>query len=166
MYQVKVNDKFNFEIGVKQQELTINDEIVVVDRHILNAQTTHVIYQNKSYTIEVVMLDAEDKKAEIKVNGTRYDLTITDQFDQLLKQLGMDNLASSKVLQVKAPMPGLVLSTLVTVGDEVKKGDSLLVLEAMKMENMIKSPTDGIVKSITVKSGDKVEKNEVLVTFS
>jgi biotin carboxyl carrier protein len=166
MFQVKVNDKFNFKIGAKQEELTIGGEIVVVDRQQLNAQTTHVIYQNKSYTIEVVMLDAIAKKATIKVNGTNYHLTITDQFDQLLKQLGMDNLTASKVLQVKAPMPGLVLSTLVTIGDEVKKGDSLLVLEAMKMENMIKSPTDGIVKSINVKSGDKVEKNEVLVIFN
>src|SRR5687767_5561106 len=111
MYQVKVNDKFNFEIGVKQQELTINDDIVVVDRQFLNAKTSHVIYQNKSYTIEVVELDPADKKATVKVNGTPYHLTITDQFDQLLKQLGLDNLASSKVLQVKAPMPGLVLST-------------------------------------------------------
>ena len=63
-------------------------------------------------------------------------------------------------------MPGLVLSVLVTEGDEVKKGDNLLVLEAMKMENMIKSPTDGIIKKIEIKQGNKVEKNELLISFS
>jgi biotin carboxyl carrier protein len=78
----------------------------------------------------------------------------------------MDSLAVSKILQIKAPMPGLVLSVLVTEGDEVKKGDNLLVLEAMKMENMIKSPTDGIIKKIEIKQGNKVEKNELLISFS
>ena len=78
----------------------------------------------------------------------------------------MDNLTANKIQQVKAPMPGLVLNILVNEGDEIKKGDSLLVLEAMKMENMIKSPTDGIIKKIEIKQGDKVEKNELLVSFS
>jgi biotin carboxyl carrier protein len=165
MYQVKVNDKFDFEIGVKQQELTINDEVVILDRQPLNGHSSHVLYQNKSYTIEVITLDPLEKKAMIKVNGVNYSIAITDHFDLLLKQLGMDNLTANKVLQVKAPMPGLVLSLLVTEGDEVKKGDNLLVLEAMKMENMIKSPTDGIIKNIAVKPGDKVEKNEVLINF-
>lgn len=103
--------------------------------------------------------------ASVKVNGSIYKVAVEDQFDQLLKQLGMDNLAAAKVQQIKAPMPGLVLSILVAEGAEIKKGDSLLVLEAMKMENMIKSPTDGIIKKITINQGNKVEKNEVLITF-
>lgn len=166
MYQVKVNDSLDFEISVSPNEVSINSEAIVVDREQLNAHTNHVIYQHKSYTVEVVGIDFAEKKGVVKVNGNDYHIAVTDQFDQLLKQLGMENLAASKVLQVKAPMPGLVLSVLVAEGEEVKKGDNLLVLEAMKMENMLKSPTDGTVKSITVKSGDKVEKNEVLVNFS
>ena len=63
-------------------------------------------------------------------------------------------------------MPGLVLSVLVKEGDEVKKGDNLLVLEAMKMENIIKSPADVTIKSIKIKASDKVEKNQVLIQFS
>jgi biotin carboxyl carrier protein len=62
-------------------------------------------------------------------------------------------------------MPGLVLNVLVAEGDEVKKGESLLVLEAMKMENMIKSPTDGVIKKVSIKQGDKVEKNTLLIHF-
>ncbi|MCY1515396.1 Glutaconyl-CoA decarboxylase subunit gamma [compost metagenome] len=59
-----------------------------------------------------------------------------------------------------------MLSVFVAAGDEVKKGDNLLVLEAMKMENMIKSPTDGLVKKVAIQQGEKVEKNEILIEFN
>lgn len=166
MYQVKVNDKFNFVVKTENKQLKVNEEVIELDHIKLNENSTHVLYQNKSYLIEVVELVKEEKTAVVKISGNIYTLNIEDQYDQLLKQLGMDNLAVSKILQVKAPMPGLVLNVLATEGDEIKKGDSLLVLEAMKMENMIKSPTDGVIKKIAVKQGDKVEKNELLISFS
>jgi biotin carboxyl carrier protein len=62
-------------------------------------------------------------------------------------------------------MPGMVLKILITEGDQVKKGDALLVLEAMKMENIIKSPADGLVKKINAVQGTAVEKNQVLIQF-
>jgi biotin carboxyl carrier protein len=166
MYQINVNDKFNFEVEADQHQFKVNNEVVVIDRSESNAFSSHVLYQNKSYNIEVVSFDKAEKTATIKVNGRIYSLQIKDQFDKLLKQLGMDNLATNKILQVKAPMPGLVLTILAAEGDEVKKGDNLLVLEAMKMENMIKSPTDGTIKKIAIAQGDKVEKNELLILFN
>lgn len=60
-------------------------------------------------------------------------------------------------------MPGLVLKLIVTEGEEIKKGDSVLILEAMKMENIIKAPVDGRIKSIRVKVKEAVEKNQVLL---
>ncbi len=166
MYQINVNNKYDFKISTTHQELLVNDQPVVLDKTELGANKTHVLYNNNSYNIEVVELNKAEKTATIKVNGRIYSLSIKDQFDQLLQQLGMDNLAVNKIQQIKAPMPGLVLSVLAEEGTEVKKGDNLLVLEAMKMENMIKSPTDGLIKKIAVKQGDKVEKNEILVSFS
>lgn len=166
MYKIKANDKYSFEIESKNGEIKVNNEVIALDNVALNDVTRHVLYQNKSYAIEVVEIDAIQKMAVVKVNGNIYHLSIEDQFDQLLKQLGMDNLAANKILQIKAPMPGLVLSVLVAEGDEVKKGDNLLVLEAMKMENMLKSPTDGIIKKVEIKQGDKVEKNALLIHFS
>jgi biotin carboxyl carrier protein len=62
-------------------------------------------------------------------------------------------------------MPGMVLSVSVAEGQQVQKGDPLLVLEAMKMENVIKSPGEGTVKSIAVKAGAAVEKNALLIRF-
>ena len=88
-----------------------------------------------------------------------------DQFDELLKNLGLDKLVSGVAKDLKAPMPGLVLDVLVKPGDSVKKGDSILVLEAMKMENNIKAAADAVIKKIAVRKGNAVEKNQVLVLF-
>jgi biotin carboxyl carrier protein len=79
--------------------------------------------------------------------------------------MGLDKMASAKVLNVKAPMPGLVLNVLVEPGQEVKKGDKLLVLEAMKMENIIKAAGDGKVGRIAVDKGQAVDKNQTLIEF-
>ncbi|WP_316770825.1 acetyl-CoA carboxylase biotin carboxyl carrier protein subunit [Pedobacter frigiditerrae] len=166
MYQIKVSDKYSFNITADNDVVKANGEEVILDTINLNENTSSILYNNGSYNIELVSLNKEEKTATIKVNGNIYSLAIQDQFDQLLKQLGMDNLVASKILQIKAPMPGLVLNVLVAEGAEIKKGDNLLVLEAMKMENMIKSPTDGTIKKITITKGDKVEKNELLISFA
>jgi biotin carboxyl carrier protein len=77
----------------------------------------------------------------------------------------MESLVVNKIFDVKSPMPGLVLEVNVAPGAEVKKGDSLVILEAMKMENVIKSPADGIIKEVFVKPTEAVEKNVVLISF-
>jgi biotin carboxyl carrier protein len=83
----------------------------------------------------------------------------------LLEKMGISAANAGKVNNIKAPMPGLIITLKVAVGDTVKAGDQLLILEAMKMENILKSPGDGVVKKIKVKKGDSVEKNQVLIEF-
>ncbi|WP_410220879.1 biotin/lipoyl-containing protein [Pedobacter sp.] len=166
MNQVKVNGNFNYDISINNKEIKVGDQIINIDQMKVNDYITHILHNNKSYTVELIALNKEEKEATIKVNNNIYQVAVKDQYDQLLKQLGLENMTSNKVSQIKAPMPGLVLNVLVQAGQEVKKGDSLLVLEAMKMENMIKSPTDGIIKKIEVKQGDKVEKNVLLISFN
>ena len=77
----------------------------------------------------------------------------------------MNNNNASLVKDIKAPMPGLILDLKVKPGDEVKKGDVVLILEAMKMENIIKAPGDGLVKAVKVNLKQSVEKNQVLIQF-
>ncbi|WP_293306508.1 acetyl-CoA carboxylase biotin carboxyl carrier protein subunit [Pedobacter sp. UBA5917] len=165
MHKVKVNGQFLFEVEDKDSVLLVNGDPIQVDLSKIGKDSTHVLYQNKSFNTELIALNRQDKTCKIKVNGNIYHISVEDQFDALLKQLGLDNLTSNKVSEIKAPMPGLVLKVLVEENAEVKKGDNLLILEAMKMENIIKSSTDGIVKKILVKQGDKVEKNQILVQF-
>ncbi|MGE6221776.1 biotin/lipoyl-containing protein [Nubsella zeaxanthinifaciens] len=166
MNKVTVNNNFEFNIDTANEALIVNGMATELDVLQLNDKTQHIIHNGKSYNVEVVEINRPEKIAKIKVNGTVYDISVATQLDLLLKQLGMENLNSNKIAQLKAPMPGLVLNILVSEGDEVKKGDSLLVLEAMKMENIIKSPSDATVKKIEVAKGDKIEKNTVLIHFS
>jgi biotin carboxyl carrier protein len=166
MYKVKVNDKYNFEISGKNLQFQINDQEINLDlQTLIPGRSAHVLYNNKSYAIEMVEVNLEDKTQTIKVNGNLYTVAIEDKYDLLLKQLGMEMNATNKVQEIKAPMPGLVLKVMVQEGTSVKKGDSLLVLEAMKMENILKSPSDGIVNKVLVTQGDKTEKNAVLIQF-
>lgn len=165
MYKVKVNDRFLFEIENKDSAFLVNGEQVQLDLSTLGHNYTHVLYQNRSFNTELVEINKAEKACKIKVNGNTYQISIEDQFDVLLKQLGLDNLAANKISEIKAPMPGLVLKVLVEENTAVKKGDNLLILEAMKMENILKSSTDGIIKKVLVKQGDKVEKNQILVQF-
>ncbi|WP_316746990.1 acetyl-CoA carboxylase biotin carboxyl carrier protein subunit [Pedobacter gandavensis] len=164
--KVKVNEQYNFDVTVSKENLTVDGKALEIDAKELSANTQHIIYEHKSYTVEVVEREEGEKQATIRVNGNLYQVEVEDQYDELLKQLGMDSAAAHKVQEIKAPMPGLVLQIMVTEGQEVAKGDSLLVLEAMKMENIIKSPAAGTVKRILVQKGDKVEKNGILIQFA
>jgi biotin carboxyl carrier protein len=102
----------------------------------------------------------------ILVNGVKQEVNIKDKYDNLLSELGMDKMLSTKANIVKAPMPGLVLRIIAKEGDAVKKGDAILVLEAMKMENVIKADGEGIIKRICVSEKQAVEKNTVLVELA
>lgn len=165
MYRIKINDKFGFEAKRDKDTLTVNGKAATADIQKLGKQGYHLLHNNTSYNAEVVTFDAETKTAEIKVNGNSYQVTAQDQFDLLLDQLGMSVKDSSKISEIKAPMPGLVLKIFVNDGDEVKKGDNLFILEAMKMENIIKAPADVTIKATKIKPGDKVEKGQVLMLF-
>ena len=165
MHHLNVNGKFDYGVANKGDKLLINDAKTVADIQQHGLSAYHIINDMNSYNVEVVSFDREAKTAEIKVNGTIYSVAAKDQFDVLLDKLGLSSLNSAKVSEVKAPMPGLVLKVFVNEGTEVKKGDNLFILEAMKMENIIKSPGDVIVRSIKIKPGDKVEKGQVLITF-
>ena len=124
----------------------------------------HILHQHKSFVADVLNADQATKTFQIQINGNLYEVKLTDKFDDLLQELGMESAASVEN-NIKAPMPGRVLNISVQAGANIAKGDNLLVLEAMKMENIIKSPREGIIKSIEIQSGATVEKNEVMITF-
>lgn len=128
-----------------------------------SGSTFHILKDNKSFRCLLLKKDETGKNLLLSINDTVYQVNIQDQYDVLLEQLGMSDLSVKKMKDIKAPMPGLVLDIKISVGDELKEGDTLLVLEAMKMENMLKSPGSGTVKAIKVKKGEAVEKGQILV---
>lgn len=126
----------------------------------------HVLRENKAYKVDIVSIDKKEKKIELRINNKFYSYEIKDKFDELLDKLGMSSHIKGKIDEIKAPMPGLVLDVLVSVGDVIKANQPLIILEAMKMENVIKSSVESTLKKIEVKKGDSVEKNQVLLTFN
>ncbi|MBK6833788.1 MAG: biotin/lipoyl-binding protein [Bacteroidetes bacterium] len=145
MYTVSTNNS-SYKIEKENDTWKLNGENISIDQIQISETNYHIIKDNKTYDVDVIKFNKEDKTALIKVDGTKYELKIADKFDELLRIWGMDNLAAKKKVNIKAPMPGLVLNILVEDGTVVLKGDALIVLEAMKMENILKSPTDGTVK--------------------
>lgn len=169
MYSITVNGSktYKTDLTIAGNLFTgvFNDKEVKGDLLKINSNQFHLLYQNKSYNIEVLESNTEEKTLSIKVNSVKFNLQLKDKYDELLHSLGLDDLAAKKVNDVKAPMPGMVLNILVREGDVVKKGDALLVLEAMKMENILKSPSDGTIKKIAAIKGNAVEKNQLLIQF-
>jgi biotin carboxyl carrier protein len=166
MLKIMVNDKFSFEVASEKDVSIVNSQAINADIVKINDRSFHIIHKDRSYNAELIGINRDEKSCSVKVGTNIYSMQMTDQFDELLHQLGMDNLKVLRVSEVKAPMPGLVIRILVAEGDEVEKGGNLFVLEAMKMENIIKAPADVKIKSIRVKSGDKVEKNQVVMIFA
>jgi len=165
MYILNVNEKYHFDLSKNSEGILINGKTMNADINKLPGAAWHVINSLQSYNVEVISFNKADKTARIKVNNNIYTVSAKDESDILLDRLGLSSLNATKITDVKAPMPGLVLKLFVTEGTQVKKDENLFVLEAMKMENIIKAPADLIVKILKIKPGDKVEKNQVLLTF-
>lgn len=165
MLRASVNDQESFDIDLSGDLPVLNGEPLNWDLVRLNDRTFHILYQNRSYTAEVLRLDPVEKTATLKINQSIHQIKLKDRFDLLLEQMGMSSANQTKINNIKAPMPGLILSLSVQPGDTVRKGDTVLILEAMKMENVIKSPADGTLKTVRITRGQTVEKNQVLVEF-
>jgi len=165
MHKVKINDAHTFQIDIADNRFQLDGKDLSLDVLTINEGQMHFIYNNRSLTAELVSDNPETKSMLFKINGKLCEVHVEDQYDLLLKELGLTADLNKSALEIKAPMPGLVLNVNVQEGQEIKKGDNLLVLEAMKMENMLKSSTEGIIKKIYICKGDKVEKNQVLIAF-
>ena len=164
MLKITINDKNQYEIVPLGETVTVNGQETKPDLAKISDTRYHLILNNKSYRINILEKKS-DKEMSVEVNGNKYNIAIKDRFDQLLHDLGMDAAMAAKSDVVKAPMPGLVINILVSEGEEVAKDTPLLVLEAMKMENVLKATAPGIVDKINVKAHDAVDKNQVLMTF-
>lgn len=110
-------------------------------------------------------VDEDAGRLRLRVGSKTVSLRVDSQQRRYLRQIGVDATAQRKAADLKAPMPGLVKAVLVEAGQAVKAGDSLLVLEAMKMENVLKAAADGVVGQVAAVAGQAVEKGALLVKF-
>ena len=162
--KAKINNKETITFNPNENNPLVGDDFQL--EIVSQAENElRVVYNGKKYNARLLKLDRVTKEATLKVNGNRFKVVLTDKYDALLKSMGMGAGAVQKVNELKAPMPGVVFEIKVAVGDVIKKDDPILVLEAMKMENILKSPIDAVIKTILVEKGNTVEKNKILVEF-
>ena len=121
---------------------------------------------DRDYQAFLVSEDAAEKTSTWWINGFTYEVQSLSEIDEKLEAMGVGARAASGIETLKAPMPGMVLSIPVQEGQAIKKGDTLIVLEAMKMENALKAPHDAVVSAIKAEAGKPVEKGAVLLSFA
>lgn len=163
MLEAIVNEQHRFLVRKDDGEWLLNDKPVSLDIQAQPNGLLSILYNGKSMTAMVERVDRKAKELTLRVDGITQTVVIKEPIDQLLSQMGLDLKAMHKAESVKAPMPGLVLKVLVTVGQQIHKGDGLLVLEAMKMENILKASGTATVKAIKVTERTAVEKGAVLI---
>jgi len=133
-------------------------------------------FKIRGNTYDVEVKDFEYNIAQIEVNGTLYEVeveqkeTTRSKTPKLVRSQVQTKRTDSKIKKnvsnratpVNAPLPGNIYKILVSVGDEVKKGDKIIIMESMKMENNVLAEKDGTISSIRVKEGDAVLQNDLL----
>ncbi|MBT8205608.1 MAG: acetyl-CoA carboxylase biotin carboxyl carrier protein subunit [Eudoraea sp.] len=156
-FKVKVNG--DFEYSLSAADLNMLDCIETA------AASYHVLVNNQPYSAKVLQSDFNRKHYEIQINSNRYMVEISDRLDLLIDEMGFSLVSSMNISSIEAPMPGLILDINVSVGQEVNEDEALLVLEAMKMENIITAPRGGVIKAIHISKGNPVDKGQLLIEF-
>ena len=156
-FQVSVDDQFQFEIepdAAQQLDIVPDGE-----------QAFHLLENGRAFHIKLLEADYANRRYTFQVDGIKHTVRISDYYERRVKKLGLTVGGTQKINSIKAPMPGLVLSVLVQPGQTVQKDDPLLILEAMKMENVIKADGEGVVKTIAVEKSQSVDKAQLLIEF-
>lgn len=165
MFSIKTTEGQEKKVEIESGQISIDGNPLDWDLSKISEHHFHIISNGKSYNAELVKVDYKSKELVLKIEDQEFEISVKDQMDLLLEKMGISAMASTVIAEVKAPMPGLILDILVKPGDEIKKGDQLMILEAMKMENVLKAQGEGTISSIEVSQGDSVEKNQVLIKF-
>jgi biotin carboxyl carrier protein len=163
-YSTSVGDK-TFIIDVNRDgEVTVDGQVIPVDFLSLNRSNAFsLLLNNNSYEM---LVSEEDNGYQVLAMGHLFTVHVEDERARRLAQASRGYIPGSGEIQVKAPMPGLIVAIPVIEGQIVKRGDVLVVLESMKMENELKAPRDGTVSGVRVKLRQGVEQNQTLVTVT
>lgn len=164
-YFASVNDIPDTEFKVEILEdgpikkVSVNGKIYEVDYNVGGDTIHSIILNNRSHGVQISSIG--DSKYEVKNRGDLFQISVIDE----LKKMRMSRTQSVTVGRqvIAAQMPGVILKVYVKAGQEVKAGDPLCVLVAMKMENEIRSPIDGEVKEVYIEEGDKMAVNDKMM---
>jgi len=161
-YITTVDDKEYLVEIVDEKHISVNGKIYEVDFESVSGQPVYsLIVDGKSHESYV---QQGDDNWEVLLRGRLYPVTVEDEREKRLRAAAGGGVAESGEFHLKAPMPGLVVAIPVEEGQEIKKGQVILILESMKMQNELKSPRDGTIGRIRVKTGESVEQKQTLLS--
>lgn len=157
--------KYLVEIdGIDSRELdSLNSsvEICKVDEN----NSYHILLDGKGFLLHLISFSEDRKTLEVSINGARHTLQLKNSFDQFIDEFRALHQVESWTEYLHAPMPGKIIEILVSPGQAVQKGEKLLILEAMKMENIISAPDDEVIAEVLFNVGDTIQKNDNLIRF-
>jgi len=146
----------------REGEVTIDGDTFPVDLQAIDEVTYSLLMSNRSYE---ALVDTAGDELAVLLDGRMYTAQVLDERARRLSRVDGSSVSSGE-LTLKSPMPGLIVAVPVAEGQAVKKGQTVLVLESMKMENELKAPRDGTVSSIKVKVRQSVEQHQPLVVIT
>ena len=147
------------EMGKSLYRVSVDGNEFLVDGKKTGRTNYSLIVNNRSFEIEV---DHAEDEYRVLVDGRNYHVNLVDDRRVRIGG-GQSEIQLQGRQKVSVPMPGKVIAVLVSEGDSIEKGQGLVIVEAMKMENEVRSPIAGEVKEIKVKTGDAVEGGAVLL---
>tara|TARA_R110001632_G_C11305868_1_gene414179 strand:+ start:84 stop:563 length:480 start_codon:yes stop_codon:yes gene_type:complete len=154
----------NYDITIDKEKFILSSkDIASLDIVHIGKQQFHALRQDRSYKIKILNTDFANKTITIEVNGNSYEMVLADEYDQMVDKMGLLSAKTHKINNIKAPMPGLIIDVMASIGQKVESGTPLIVLSAMKMENIITSQGEGIIKSINVEVNDAVDKGQLII---
>jgi biotin carboxyl carrier protein len=156
------NQQFDIEV-VDERHIRIGDRMLQVDFESVSGQPVFsLILDGKSF--EAFVYQGEEDW-DVLLRGRQYQVKVEDEREKRLKAAAGGGVVEGGEFHLKAPMPGLIVAVLVKEGQEVRKGQVLLILESMKMQNELKVPRDGVISRIRVKPGESVEQRQSLLSM-
>lgn len=163
-YITTVDEKEYLVEIIDDKHISVNGKVVEVDFESVSGQPVYsLIVDGKSHESYV---QQGDETWQVLLRGRLFPVKVEDEREKRLRAAGGAGVAESGEYLLRAPMPGLVVTVPVAEGEEVKKGQVLLILESMKMQNELKSPRDGTVGRIRVRAGESVEQKQTLLSIS
>jgi biotin carboxyl carrier protein len=159
------NTEFLVEV-LDRGSIRVNGQVMEVDFENISGQPVYsLVIDGKSYEAYVYEGEGEDEW-QVLLLGQQYPARVEDEREKRLRTVAGGSVVESGEFNLKAPMPGLVVAVAVQEGQEVAKGDLLVILESMKMQNELRSPRAGRVSSLRVAAGQTVEQRQTLVTVA
>ena len=156
------NKQFLVEI-IDEKHIRVDGKVYEVDFESVSGQPVYsLIVDGKSHEAYAAQ---GDEYWQVLLHGRLFSILVEDEREKRLRSAAGGGVAETGEFQLKAPMPGLAVAILVVEGQPVKKGEVLLILESMKMQNELKSPRDGTVGRVRVKAGETVEQKQTLLSL-